>query len=103
MTIDKLESNRSTYQVLRDQADRIEENPSSENISDYDAVVKIDGEAYGVDFENGQAKAEANLRSEGAEVYGARESRGSLSAGILSEDLEREMTVEEAARPLNAE
>ncbi|MFB6192833.1 MAG: hypothetical protein ABEK00_01145 [Candidatus Nanohaloarchaea archaeon] len=91
----EIETNADAYRTLRDTADRIEEDPAVENISDYDAVVEIDGEAYGVGFEDGQAKAEAQLREAGAEVINGRENRGSLSAGTLAEDMS-EMTVEEA-------
>lgn len=103
MTLDRIDSNVDAYRAMRDAADEIEENPSLENISDYDAVVEIDGEKYGVDFEGAQARAEAVLRKNGADVYGARQKRGSKSARILSEDLEGEMTVREAAQPLNAD
>lgn len=93
--IEKIETKRQTYQTLREKSDVVDENPSPTNVSTYDAIVEIRDQRYGVSFEEGQAKAEAELRDAGATVYSGRESRGSLSAGILSDDLE-EITVEEA-------
>lgn len=92
---DTIETNVEAYRTLREKADRVEEGPAEDNASDYDAIVEIDGERYGAVFESGQAQAEAKLQDAGAEVYGGREKRGSLSAGIISEDM-RETTVEEA-------
>ena len=92
---DTIETNVEAYRTLRNNADRIEEGPAEDNADDYDAIVEIDGQRYGAVFEDEQAKAEAELLEAGAEVYGARENRGSLSAGIISEDM-GETTVEEA-------
>jgi len=93
---DTIETNVEAYRTLREKSDRVEEGPAEDNASDYDAIVEIDGERYGAVFESGQAEAERKLREAGAEVYGGREERGSLSGGIISEDMS-EMTVEEAA------
>ncbi|QKQ98439.1 hypothetical protein GKQ38_02850 [Candidatus Nanohaloarchaea archaeon] len=90
------EDNREAYRTLRDKADTVEEGPADNNVSDYDAIVEIDGDRYGAVFEKEQAKAEAQLREAGAEVYGGREERGSESGNILAEDMSRGMTVEEA-------
>lgn len=91
-----IETNIEAYRTLRDKADRVEEDPAENNASDYDAIVEIGDEEYGAVFEKGQAKAEAQLREAGAEVYSGREERGSLSGGVISEDMS-DMTVEEAA------
>jgi len=93
--LDAIETSREAYQTLREEANRVEENPSMTNVSDYDAVAEIDGEMYGVDFDEGYAQSEKTLREAGVEVYGSREVRGSVSAGILADNLQ-EMTVEEA-------
>jgi len=84
------------YRTLREHADNIEEAPSDMNVSDYDALVEIDDETYGVEFDGAQAKAEKALREAGAVVDGARERRGSKSGGIVSETMARDMTVEQA-------
>lgn len=100
MTMDRIESNMSTYRALRDQADEIEKNPAKHNVADYDLEVEIDGDTYGIKVDEGIAAAEKILREEGADVNRTREIRASLSADIESENRLGEMTVEEAARPL---
>lgn len=93
--IDTIETSIEGYQTLREEADTIEQNPAMINVSGYDAVAEVDGNMYGVKFEDGQAGSEKRLREAGVEVYGAREVRGSMSAGILADNLQ-EITVEEA-------
>lgn len=94
-TMDTIDTEVEAYRTLRDEADSIDEDPASMNASNYDALVDIGDNTYGVDFEGGYASAEASLREAGAQVNRTRGTRGSLSAGIVSDDLE-EMTVSEA-------
>jgi len=93
--VDTIETNREAYQTLREEDDKIEEDPAITNVSDYDAIVEVDGDMYGVEFNEGYAQSEKNLREAGVEVYGSREIRGSESAGSLADNL-KELTVEEA-------
>lgn len=92
-----MDTDVDAYRTLRDQADNVEVDPSESHASDYDLLVEIGDETYGVEVDSGLAKAEHELREAGAEVQRTRERRGTKSGGITSDTMGRDMTVEEAA------
>lgn len=105
MRIDKIESETDKYKTLRQVADgEIDKNPAANNGSDYTFVAKVDGDAYGIKVSEGLGSAERALKEqEGITVYNTRENREVRPANILSDSQGRQMTVEEAARPLNGD
>ena len=94
--IDTIETNTEAYRVLENQTDRVDENPFIGNVAGYEGVAVLDEEAYGFNTDENTAQVYAELRKTGAEVYGTREEKGSVSGRILSEDMGDGITVKEA-------